>query len=248
MNPAMPSPRAARNTPRGRLSDAITEHFTQRIATRVLRPGDELPSESELAVQFKVSKPVVREALGSLAALGVVEIRQGRPTTVRPLSSAPLDHFFGVAIRWSDNGLREALELRRALETETAALAAMRASSPFVDHLGEIVEKMREHLFDLDQWVEADCAFHMALVRSTENSLMQFLTEALSDVMHQSIRMLGSQMDLRDPHATLARHEAIYAAVRKHDPAAARAAMQTHFDATQSTVLAIALDATRRTV
>lgn len=243
----MPAARAGRSAPRGRLSDAITEHFTQRIATRVLRPGDELPSESELAAQFKVSKPVVREALGSLAALGVVAIRQGRPTTVQALSSAPLDHFFGVAIRGSDNGLREALELRRALETETAALAAMRASAPFIEHMGEIVEKMRAHLFDLDQWFDADYAFHMALVRSTENSLMQFLTEALSDVMRQSIRLLGSQMDLRDPRATLARHEAIYAAVRKHDPAAARAAMQTHFDATQPTVLAIARDSGRRT-
>lgn len=241
----MASPRAARSTTRGKLSDAIAEHLTQRIATRVLRPGDELPSEAELAAQFKVSKPVVREALGSLAALGVVAIRQGRPTTVQPLSSAPLDHFFGVAIRWSENGLREALELRRALETETAALAAMRASTPFVDHLGEIVETMRKHLYDLEPWFEADYAFHMALVRSTENSLMQFLTEALSDVMRQSIRLLGRQMDLRDPKATLARHEAIYAAVRKHDPVAARAAMQTHFEATQPAVLDIARDGSR---
>lgn len=243
----MTASRTARTPPRGRLSDAIAEHLTQRIATRVLRPGDELPSEAELAAQFKVSKPVVREALGSLAALGVVEIRQGRPTTVQPLSSAPLDHFFGVAMRWSENGLREALELRRALETETAALAAVRASGPFIDHLGEIVEKMRTHLFDLDQWFEADYAFHLALVRSTENSLMQFLTEALSDVIRQSIRILGSQMDLRDPNATLARHVAIYDAVRAHDPVAARAAMQTHFDATQSAVLVIARDGERRT-
>lgn len=242
----MASARPLRSPARGRLSDAITEHLTQRIATRVLRPGDELPSEAELAAQFKVSKPVVREALGSLAALGIVDIRQGRPTTVQPLSSAPLDHFFGVAIRWSENGLPEALELRRALETETAALAAMRASAAFVDHLGELVEKMRVHLFDLDEWLEADYAFHMALVRSTGNSLMQFLTEALSDVMRQSIRLLGSQMDIRDPAATLARHEAIYAAVRAHDPVAARRAMQTHFDATQATVSAISRDESRR--
>jgi GntR family transcriptional repressor for pyruvate dehydrogenase complex len=241
----MPLVRPPRSSPRGRLSDAIAEHLTQRIATRVLRPGDELPSEAELALQFKVSKPVVREALGSLAALGIVEIRQGRPTTVQPLSSAPLDHFFGVAIRSSENGLREALELRRALETETAALAAMRASASYIDHLGELVEKMRAHLYELDAWLEADFAFHMALVRSTENSLLQFLTEALSDVMRQSIRLLGSQMDLRDPAATLKRHEAIFDAVRKHDPVAARAAMQTHFDATQSTVLAISQDKSR---
>jgi len=233
------------NSDRSRLSATIKDHLTQRIVAGVLRPNDELPSESDLAAQFKVSKPVVREALGSLAAFGLLKIRQGRPTIVQGLSSAPLDQFFGVAIRSSENGLREALELRRALETEAAALSAGRASALHIEHLGEIIASMRQNPHDLDVWLPADFAFHMALVRSAGNTLLQFLVEALSDVIRQSIRALGSQTDLRDPVATLKRHELIFDAIEAHDPVAARAAMHAHFDATQVGVLAIIQDPAR---
>lgn len=245
LSSARAEPRLPSNSDRSRLSATIKDHLTQRIVAGVLRPNDELPSESDLAAQFKVSKPVVREALGSLAAFGLLKIRQGRPTIVQGLSSAPLDQFFGVAIRASENGLREALELRRALETEAAALSAGRASAQHIEHLGEIVASMRQHPQDLDVWLPADFAFHMALVRSAGNSLLQFLIEALSDVMRQSIRALGSQTDLRDPATTLKRHELIFAAICAHDPVAARAAMHAHFEATQDVVLAIAQDRTR---
>ena len=237
--------RPTNGSERGRLSATVKEHLTQRIVAGVLRPNDELPSESELAAQFKVSKPVIREALGSLAGLGLVQIRQGRPTIVQGLTSAPLDQFFGVAMGVSENGLREALELRRALETEAAALAATRASPQHIERLGEIIASMRKCPDDLDAWLPADLAFHMALVRSTGNSLLQFLIEALSDVMRQSINALGSQTDLRDPATTLKRHERVFEAVCAHDPEAARAAMHAHFAATHDVVLAIGKDQTR---
>ena len=218
---------SGRAVPKARLAETITAYLIERIGAKVLRPGDALPSESDLAAQFSVSKPVVREALKALAARGLVDIRQGRATTVQALSSAPLNAFFGVAIRASDNGLREALELRRAIETETAALAAERATSTHVAALEEIVVRMRRDLKRLDAWLAADYAFHMLLVRCADNGLLVYLTEALGDVMKQSMQLLGSQTDLRDPKATLQRHECI-------------------FEATHPVVLAIAQDRRRR--
>lgn len=240
-SPTRPRDPGARN----RRADAITAHLLERIGARVLRPGDELPSESDLALRFNVSKPVVREALNSLAARSLIEIRQGRPTRVLELSSAPLSDFFAIAIRASEHGLREALELRRALETETAALAAERATPVHIASLEEVLQHMRRNIGRLDAWLDGDFAFHMMLVRCADNALMLYLTEAIGDVMKQSMRLLGQQTDLRKPKETLARHEAIFNAVRSHDPQAARQAMQMHFEATQPVVLAIARDRSR---
>eukprot|EP01042_Synura_sphagnicola_P011129 gene11129-14232_t len=82
---------AALQPDKQRLTEAVTQFVIDRVAERVYRPGDQLPSESELAKRLNVSKPVVREALGRLSALGIVQIQQGKPTTVKGPSVAPPD-------------------------------------------------------------------------------------------------------------------------------------------------------------
>lgn len=231
---------------RARLTDAVTGYVLDRVANRSLRPGDALPGEAEFARQLNVSKPVVREALGRLSALGLVQIQQGKPTTIQPISSGPFQGLLRMAVQAHDNGLREALELRRALETEAAGLAAERATEAQLAELDAAVGAMRANMPDLEQWLAADFAFHVALARAAENRILELLVDALSDVMRYSMRLLGQQTDLRDPNATLARHVAILEAVRARDIAAARHAMEIHFDATRSVVLAIGADAARR--
>lgn len=228
-----------------RKSGPVAEKLLERICSHVLRPGDVLPAEAKLAEQFGVSNRVVHDALESLASLGLVSVRQGMPTVVQPLSSQPLHRFLEVAMRSSKNGLREAMELRRALETETAVLAAERARPEHCAQLGEIVERMRSTYDKVDEWIEADLAFHLMLVRCADNLLLEFLTEALSSAMRRTMVVLANQTDLRDPPATIARHVAIYEAVRQKDPEAARAAMLAHFDATNPVLVAIAEDQSR---
>ncbi|CAH1650411.1 MULTISPECIES: FadR/GntR family transcriptional regulator [unclassified Chelatococcus] len=226
-----------------RLTETVTQFIIDRVSQKVFRPGDSLPSEADLARQLNVSKPVVREALGRLAALGIVQIQQGKPTTIQGLTVAPLDQFLRLAVRTIDNGLREAIELRRAVETEIAALAAERATPLQIEQVEIALDKMKRNIDgSLEQWLQADFAFHVALARCSDNTLFEHFMEALGDTIRFTQRALGLQRDLRDPAATFARHEAIVDALKAKDPAAARAAMITHFAFTDAVVAEIARD------
>ncbi|SEG35780.1 FadR/GntR family transcriptional regulator [Bosea lathyri] len=229
-----------------RLTETVTQFVIDRVAERVYRPGDSLPSESDLAKRLNVSKPVVREALGRLAALGIVQIQQGKPTTVRGLSVAPLDQFLRLAVRATDNGLREAVELRRAIEVEIASLAAERATPLQIEPVEAAVEKMRESIDgDFERWLQGDFAFHVALARCSGNALLEHLVNALAETIKFTQRALGVQRDLRDPVATVARHQAIVDALRARDPAAARIAMTAHFAVSDAVISEIARDRRR---
>lgn len=226
-----------------RLTEAVTQFVIDRVAERVYRPGDQLPSESELAKRLNVSKPVVREALGRLSALGIVQIQQGKPTTIKGLSVAPLDQFLRLAVRVTDNGLREAVELRRAIEVEVAALAAERATPLQLEPVELALEKMRANIDgDFERWLQGDLAFHVALARCSGNALLEHLVSALVDTIKFTQRALGMQRDLRDPTATVARHQAIVDAIKARDPAAARIAMTTHFAVSDAVIAEIARD------
>ena len=229
-----------------RLTETVTQFVIDRVAERVYRPGDSLPSESDLAKRLNVSKPVVREALGRLAALGIVQIQQGKPTTVRGLSVAPLDQFLRLAVRATDNGLREAVELRRAIEVEIASLAAERATPLQIEPVEAAVEKMRESIDgDFERWLQGDFAFHVALARCSGNALLEHLVNALAETIKFTQRALGVQRDLRDPVATVARHQTIVDALKARDPAAARIAMTAHFAVSDAVISEIARDRRR---
>lgn len=234
---------AALQPDKQRLTDAVTQFVIDRVAERVYRAGDSLPSEAELAKRLNVSKPVVREALGRLSALGIVQIQQGKPTTVKGLSVAPLDQFLRLAVRVTDNGLREAVELRRAIEVEVASLAAERASPLQLEPVESALEKMRANIDgDFERWLQGDLAFHVSLARCSGNVLLEHLVNALAETIKFTQRALGLQRDLRDPLATVARHQAVIDAIRARDPAAARAAMTAHFAVSDAVIAEIARD------
>lgn len=224
---------------RVRLSDAVLGHLTQLVLDRALRPGDALPSEAELARSFEVSKPVVREALRQLAAMGVVEIRQGRPSCISGLTSKPLELYLRLAVRSMPEGLREALELRRALEAQTVSLAATRRDEKHLERLSGLLAIMAEHRQGDDAWASADVAFHHTIAEASGNMLMTLLMQALTGIMEDTIRALQSQRDLRDADATFARHVAIVRAIEARDVGAAGAAMAAHFAATAPVALRI---------
>lgn len=224
---------------RQKLSDLAVERLVELLMSSEMKPGDPLPSEADLARAFGVSKPVVREAMHRLVSMGVLNIRQGKPANVRAITSEPLALFFRFALRASPRGLREAVELRRMLETEIAAQAAQHISDAQLAELRTVIDEMRASGEDAERWVAADLRFHQLLAQASGNSLVLFLIEALKATMEETIRTMHAQRPLRDQRATLRRHIAIHDAVLARDPQAARAAMDTHFAATETVVTAI---------
>ena len=109
---------------RPRLSEVVLDHLMEKILAGTLRPGDELPSETELATAFQVSKPTVRDALRHLSALGLVEIRQGRPSTIGQVSPATLSQLFRFTVAGAPHKLQDIIAVRRAIECLAAPAAA----------------------------------------------------------------------------------------------------------------------------
>ena len=224
----------AQSVARPQLTDIITDELIRQITQNGLGPGDRLPSEAELVEQFDVSRTVIRESLRQLSALGIVSLRQGRPTTVSAPRTGPLQSYFSFAVSVRSAGLWEGFELRRSLETEAAALAADRATDGVLDELERVVESMHTSVRVEDQWVKDDLRFHMLIAKGSRNQLMVNVIEAISDVIQVGVRTLYERKNLLNVDATVRRHADLYEAIRSHDQARARRAMTIHFEAIEA--------------
>jgi len=226
--------------------DFITDPEPARSGTRVAqvvremtgdiltqrRPGDRLPPVDELATQFNVSRTVIREAIGVVAAKGLVRVRHGDGTYVRELSVTDLSEALSnlVHFRARDNRtlLIDLMELRIILETNSAQLAAERATPEDIGTIGGTLERGREshRVKDRAGVVEADIDFHAALAIASHNSLLALILEVIAPMLRDLRELLVAQPT--QSAASLKDHERIFAAVVRRDPQAAADAARAH--------------------
>ena len=220
--------------PRERLAERILRDLGERIATGELAPGQLLPAEAQLAAHYGVSSRVVREALGALAARGLVEVRAGKGTVVRGVDSSALRDFFEVALIADSRGLWDLFELRKLVEVQVAELAARRATPGDVERCEDALRRL-EAAADSETpeaYVIADIDFHQAVANAAGNRMLCLLLEGLREPMRKA-RTRSWQGRIRVGHEVddqLAMHRRILAAVKRHQPAAAAAAMARHLD------------------
>jgi DNA-binding FadR family transcriptional regulator len=216
-------------------SQTLSKRVSRELLTSIVRgeidPGNALPSEEELATQFDVSRPVVREAVKELAVLGLVESRQGRSTRVTapddwndfaPELLAARSELGGV-----DDFLLELLELRRLIETGAAALAAARASDQDIARMSRALERMDASLTDIEAFTDGDIAFHDALLAATGNHLLTRLIDMIGPVLRFG-RVISLERRADGPSDSQRGHRAVLEAIRAGDPEAARLAMREH--------------------
>lgn len=223
------APEGARPPRRRSLAEGVVETITERIREGVLKPGDRLPTEPEMTAEFAVSRTVVREAISRLQAGGLVETRHGVGTFV--LDVAPrsgLDMTTVVTIR----DVVAMLELRISLETESAALAAARASA---DDVAAMREALADFAADAEagrDGVAADVRFHLAIARATRNRYFESVLRNLGTATLPRTRLDLARIAADYGPDYLARtnreHEAILEAIARGDADAARAAMRMH--------------------
>jgi DNA-binding FadR family transcriptional regulator len=162
----------------------IREQVSQRIAAMVqsglLRQGDELPSERELATTLEVSRETVRGAIQMLAAIGMVEISQGSRTRVVGAIDFPLaDRVWGRA--GTRRSAHEVYEARRLVELPTVRLAVERIDDAGIQRLKRLVEAQREMTRDPVRFQISDAEFHDVIYRAGGNPLLaDFLKEMYS--------------------------------------------------------------------
>jgi GntR family transcriptional repressor for pyruvate dehydrogenase complex len=199
-------------------SEAVREQLVSLIESGELKPGEKLPAESALARSFGVSRPVVREALGSLRAIGLIDSLNGKGSFVnsRPGRRPVLLGRFS---------LEELHEVRSLLEVDGATRAASRHNAEDAARLRGIVDSL-EACTDHEEWVRLDAEFHVALAEATGNQVLARLVEHLRDLLVEQSQVV-SAVEGRIPHANV-EHRAIYEAVAAGDERRACEAMSAH--------------------
>jgi DNA-binding FadR family transcriptional regulator len=222
-------PRLQRKT----LAQQAAENLVEFIERQRLAPGSILPSEGQLATQLGVSRPILREALRTLEATGVVEVVNGKGAIVKPLTGEVLTGFFYRAARSRREAILEILELRKGIEVQAATLAAERRTAEDIDLLRDKVGQMRRHCQNQDVYGERDIELHLLIARASGNTILFHLVESLRGVLEEANR---ERHLLRPParpelmEETQQSHERIVESIAAGDAAAAAAAMACHFD------------------
>lgn len=214
-----------RTTLTSQLFDVLVAHI---IGER-LQPGDPLPSTAALSEQYGASRPVVREALSALEAVGLVEVHSGRNAVVRELDGHLIQLFLRRAMQLEDRSLGALMEVRAPLEIQAARLAAERADSPTLERLEDLLHQMDDALHDTTAYPVLDVAFHMEIARATGNPALVWFTESLRE---QLMEVMIEVRRYREEHGLVGNeqddHARIAAAIRAGDSDEAEEAMRDH--------------------
>jgi GntR family transcriptional regulator, transcriptional repressor for pyruvate dehydrogenase complex len=209
-----------------RAHEEVVRQLRALMEREVLRTGDRLPSERELAKQFGVSRVTVRQALSVLQAMGLIESRIGNGTFARAGHKALSVTDLASALRTVQGNLTEQLELRKLIEPQVAWLAAERATDADLDELLRYISLQEARLSEGVPFVEEDGAFHLAIAQATKNSLLVKMVEGIQELLREShehsMRASGGMQ------LSLEGHTRVYRAIRDHEAQAAYDAMLAH--------------------
>lgn len=211
---------------RRRLHQDIAGQIRDLIRDGVLKSGDRLPAERELAERFQVSRSSLREAMRALELQGMVVSRPGSGTFVSSETLEPLVSIIASTLTQANQSLSDIFEVRHLLEPHIAALAAERATPEDCGHMDEAIEEQESQIANGNTGVDGDTAFHFALAQATQNWALVKVISTISDILTQS-RDHTMQTPGR-PLRSLASHRHILETVRGGDVEGAREAMQHH--------------------
>lgn len=219
---------------RSRIYERIVEQIEKLIAEGKVRPGEQLPTERELARTFLVSRASVREALRVLERSGVIKSKQGGGTFVRDVSPEALVRPLAAALLEGRRELAQIMELRELIEPGVARLAALRRTPEQLARLEQILARQRARVAAGENYVEEDSEFHYMLAVAADNAVLLRLQDTIMRLVRAS-----RESYLQSPERaerSLSGHEAILEAIRRQDGEAAYRATLEHIGAVRRAI------------
>ena len=217
------------------LADDLATRIRQLIQRRDHKPGDRLPSIADMARDFGVGSPTVREALRKLQMVGVVAIRHGSGVYVGEHQDTlviPNPIYDGSA---SKKLLLDLIEARIPIELTSAALAAQHATEVHLAELGALLDRASANLDDGALLNQTNLSFHRQIAAASGNLVLQQLLEVLSSLFREEQRMIldihGSRRHDHEEHVR------ILEALRRKDAAMAVERMRGHLEGVQNVLL-----------
>ncbi len=204
----------------------VAEQIHRLIESGVLKPGDRLPPERELAEKFGVSRSSIRDAIRTLEAMGIAESHHGKGTVVRDQSDDSLAVPLTSVLVRKRHLVAELLDVRWMIEPALAARAAANATKEEIHRLEDILRRQREKMRGGEDTVEEDSEFHYVIALAAGNSVVLKILDVLMDLLRES-RTRSLQVPGR-PERSYAGHLRILRALKRRDGAAAGNAARQH--------------------
>lgn len=217
---------------RRKLSDEVLDRLLRLISEGNLKPGDAMPSERVLMERFGVGRPAIREAMQSLANMGLVTISHGERARVQELTAQSIirqvDLSAHIMLQRSSDSLEHLKAARLFFERGMVREAAAKARPEDVARLRAIVEEQRALLGKAEEFMAADMRFHIEIAGISGNPIFVSVSEAMLGWLkayHTELLLWSGKENF-----TLAEHGMIVDAIAAGDADAAEAAMVKHLE------------------
>lgn len=221
-----------------KLSTAVIRQIEQLILRGILRPGERLPPERDLAERLKVSRPSLRDAIAQLQDAGLLAAKAGAGVYVADvLGNAFAPALIDLFAR-HDEAVFDYLSFRRDMESLAAERATKFGSETDLAVVAAVFDKMEKahERRDTAEEAQLDAQFHMAIVEASHNVVMLHMMRSMYDLLRGGVfynrQVMFKQRTSRG--VLLDQHRAINGALQNRDGNAARAAVEEHLDFVQA--------------
>ncbi len=215
------------------LVEQVATQLAERISRGTWPAGQRLPVEAELCRALGIGRSTLREALKSLAFIGMVRMRPGEGTYVTHGYAGISGQILARGILQTERDFGDLWETRSILETRMAALAAERADAHDIEKLDKILERMEASLGGGGaDYADLDLEFHFAIADGAKNRMLRELLVPVRGMIHEWIEKSHKLSGKREN--ALKEHHRIANAIRQRDPDKAQKAMETHLQTFRS--------------
>lgn len=210
------------------LDSQLSRQLLDYLLSGSLSPGEKLPSERVLAESLKVGRQAVRNALKSLAVLGIIDTRGGSGSFLVSRQSDLLPRVIEWGVLLSQTWGTDLLDARCQLEILFAGMAAERRTEEQLTAMRQVFEEMKAAKDDYEAYAAADARFHLAVAVASGNQVLAgVLTNIAVLLKAWATRVITTA---GETETSLPMHEGVLRAVEERDPAAARRAMEQHME------------------
>lgn len=212
-------------------AEKVFAFFRDALIDGSLKAGERLLGERELSLKLGVSRPVLREALRSLAMLGFLDIQHGRGAFVRQADVTVLSDFFTFSLAQQPDILDDVMQARIAIECQAIRLACDRASETDLKRIGSRLTRLMDTLHDPSEGGAADFAFHQAIVEAGRSAALNTLYGAIGELLRRS-HVQRREVTISEPGIVdylVEAHREVFLSIVDRNPDAADRKLREHF-------------------